>query len=986
MSHRFSPLATASLAALLCSGVGTGLGATAFAGTGPTISEIRTGQPGPDLDEYIEIRGTPGTVLNNVYYIVIGDNDFASPPAQNGYIEAVVNLSGLTIPASGYLVIAESTFTLGTADVTASLPFEDNDNVTHMLVTDLFAAVGSDVDVDDDGLLDAVLPWSSILSSVSIVVVPDPDGISADFVYSPNIVGPDGANVPQHVYSCDNNPNAWNVANADPTAGTDTVGAANPVCEITTIPLQLSEVRADQPGTDNDEYFEIHGEPGTSLAGYTFIAIGDGTGGSGVVEALVNLSALTIPADGYLLVAEPTFTLGGQTPDFVTAASGLNFENGDNVTYMLVKDYTGTASNDLDTNNDGVLDLTPWSEITDSVAILFGTPGGTNEFVYSPTVLGPDAGGAPGHIYRCSPYGDWKIGAFDPGLGVDTPGYENFGCPTCGGGGSCFLEHAAPGCDVVDCCDLVCAVDPTCCTTGWDAGCVTIAGTQCGATGTAPSVTINEIRIGQSGADNDEFVEIKGEPGTSLNGAAYVVIGDGVDLNGVIESVSLLSGTIPADGYFVVAKSTFTLGNPDLIRDSLNFEDGDTVTHMIVWNFSGSLGQDLDTNNDCTLDVTPWSSVIDAIVLAGPDVACGYAPTVVGPDGSFSPSHAYKCTPDGTWTIGFFDVLTNDTPGSENATCPPPNPCGNAKLADCFTVTAVPGCSDADCCNAVCAVDPACCATAWDSVCVKAANANCLATTPPAVTLSEIRTDQTGADNDEYFELRAEAGTNLTGLTYVVIGDGSAAQGSGVVEMAVSLDGQTIPSDGFFFAAKSTYTLGGYVPDMVIATGLTFENSDNVTHMLVWGWTGANGQDLDTNDDGVLDSTPWASVVDSVALVVDAAVPPTSSEWVYSANKVGPDGTFAPSHVKYCPSTHTWTMGTFNPATSDDSAGLANPDCVYSNPCPADLDHNGSVDAGDLATLLGAWGGTGAADLDGNGSVDAGDLATLLGAWGPCPG
>ena len=52
--------------------------------------------------------------------------------------------------------------------------------------------------------------------------------------------------------------------------------------------------------------------------------------------------------------------------------------------------------------------------------------------------------------------------------------------------------------------------------------------------------------------------------------------------------------------------------------------------------------------------------------------------------------------------------------------------------------------------------------------------------------------------------------------------------------------------------------------------------------------------------------------------------------------------------------------------------------------CPGDLDGNGSIDALDLATLLGAWGGGGAADLDGSGAVDALDLAELLGSWGPC--
>lgn len=54
-------------------------------------------------------------------------------------------------------------------------------------------------------------------------------------------------------------------------------------------------------------------------------------------------------------------------------------------------------------------------------------------------------------------------------------------------------------------------------------------------------------------------------------------------------------------------------------------------------------------------------------------------------------------------------------------------------------------------------------------------------------------------------------------------------------------------------------------------------------------------------------------------------------------------------------------------------------------PCPADLDGNGSVGAGDLGILLAAWGTAGPGNLDGLGVVGSGDLAILFAAWGPCP-
>ena len=46
------------------------------------------------------------------------------------------------------------------------------------------------------------------------------------------------------------------------------------------------------------------------------------------------------------------------------------------------------------------------------------------------------------------------------------------------------------------------------------------------------------------------------------------------------------------------------------------------------------------------------------------------------------------------------------------------------------------------------------------------------------VTITEVRIDQTSADNDEFFELTGTPGTSLDGLTYIVIGDGTGASGT----------------------------------------------------------------------------------------------------------------------------------------------------------------------------------------------------------------
>lgn len=183
--------------------------------------------------------------------------------------------------------------------------------------------------------------------------------------------------------------------------------------------LSINEIRIDQPSTDNDEYFEIVGLPGQSLDGVAYLAIGDGSGGSGTIEHVTTLDGLSIPDTGYFLAAEHTLSLA--TPDLTTS---LNFENSDNVTHLLVNGFTGANGDDLDPNDDGILDHTPWSEILDSVALV-ETPGSGDKF-YSENTVGPDGSFVPGHVYRFPDIvGDFQIAAFDLAASNDTPGSEN---------------------------------------------------------------------------------------------------------------------------------------------------------------------------------------------------------------------------------------------------------------------------------------------------------------------------------------------------------------------------------------------------------------------------------------------------------------------------------------------------------------------------------------------------------------------------------
>jgi hypothetical protein len=269
----------------------------------------------------------------------------------------------------------------------------------------------------------------------------------------------------------------------------------------------------------------------------------------------------------------------------------------------------------------------------------------------------------------------------------------------------------------------------------------------------------------------------------------------------------------------------------------------------------------------------------------------------------------------------------------------------------------------------------------------------CVVVPPANLQISEIRIAMPAADDNEYFELVADPGAPLIGVRYVVIGDGDPVDGSGVIEAIVNLDGTSVGFDGNFVVAEDTFTLDLLAVDLTLPSatnGLNFEDSDNVTHVLVANFFGTLGQDLDTDDDGVLDVTPWLTEIDRVALVEEPN-PPASTEYHYGLapdQLVGPDGIFVPGHVYRCTTAGTWTIGDFDPASLDaaDTPGAVNAGCI-GDTCPWDIDGDNTVGFSDLTTLLGNWGPCVGcpADFDMDNTVGFSDLTALLGNWGICP-
>ena len=115
-----------------------------------------------------------------------------------------------------------------------------------------------------------------------------------------------------------------------------------------------------------------------------------------------------------------------------------------------------------------------------------------------------------------------------------------------------------------------------------------------------------------------------------------------------------------------------------------------------------------------------------------------------------------------------------------------------------------------------------------------------------------------------------------------------------------------------------TFTLAPIaLTDLIPEGGVNLENSDNITLALVTNFSGSLEQDLDTDDNGTLDATPWLGVVDAVGSVENTDTPPSGTEWSYATSlggeDVGPDTTFAPAHIWRCPDSLAWSIGIFDP-------------------------------------------------------------------------
>ena len=384
----------------------------------------------------------------------------------------------------------------------------------------------------------------------------------------------------------------------------------------------INEFVANHMGVDTEEFVEIFGAASTDYSSLTILSIeGDDEASKGVIDRLFAVG--TTDASG-----------------FWTTGYGISLMENGSMTLLLVENFTGWVSDDLDTNNDGVFDVTPWTRIVDGVAV---DDGGDSDLTYAIPALAPNFDGGTSSVGGASRVPD----------GTDTDGtgdwvrndFDGDGLPCCAG------AVADPG-EAIN----------------------TLGASNVVATAALPDVVINEVDADQVGTDDAEFVELYdgGAGNTDLTGMSIVFVNGSNNL--VYESYDLDGMSTDGDGYFVLCSDVATVANCDLDAIPGNgLQNGEDGVALVV-------GDAVDFPDDAALPDP--GDIVDAIVYeTGSDTDSGLLVllnsgqgVVDEGGGGDAAAHSNQRCPNGSGGQRNTDTYTQaaPTPGAEN--CPPPAP------------------------------------------------------------------------------------------------------------------------------------------------------------------------------------------------------------------------------------------------------------------------------------------------------------------------
>jgi hypothetical protein len=517
--------------------------------------------------------------------------------------------------------------------------------------------------------------------------------------------------------------------------------------------------------------------------------------------------------------------------------------------------------------------------------------------------------------------------------------------------GDCQVPHAAPGCRDTECCDAVCAADPTCCSVTWDASCALIAGGAC--SGGEP-VECGLPELGSCIAPHTN-------PGCEYAFCCKVVCG--IDPSCCSQSWDIVCATLglsycsgcnvqcPPDTPEAPEACAARLDDPcaSAAQEPVQVSPGAGICGALDAN--EILGPEtvdrdvyritlVDTNGDGVVNLTlRLAASVDAfaaLVPTGCPVALPQALHHVNAT-NCAEVLASRCVPAGTYWIvvapgAFPSPTTSIVPCLEEprytllaevsqAGCS--SPCTPTAGA-CNDVHQNPGCNDGACCQAVCAADPFCCTVTWDAGCVLAAATACSFSVP----------------------------------------DGNECVDAVPLDIGAAVD---------FNTANATV---GAEPFPATCVGSS---------------SGSIGPDVwfsyDGERRGTVSIDTCGSLIDTRIVVYEGTCEAMNLVACASSSNACPQVSSARlNFTAVCGKKYLIRVG----GESTQIAGSCRVRLTANGPvcpafCPADLNRDGTVDGVDMGIMLGNWGLFGAGDLNFDATVNGQDLGVLLGAWGTCP-
>jgi predicted extracellular nuclease len=187
----------------------------------------------------------------------------------------------------------------------------------------------------------------------------------------------------------------------------------SPSLAATGDPVLINEVLASHTGTDDTEFIEFYGIPGTSLDGYSLIVVESDAFAPGTIDRQLDFGPSDILGpNGFYLIGNPV-GLGANYGVIPNVDVANNYLENSSLTVALVQ--TASISGGSVTGSEVVLD---------AVALTDGDAGDT--FFFGAPVIGPDGSNFPAGVHRLvdgvdtDTAADWAIGDFFLGSG-NTP-------------------------------------------------------------------------------------------------------------------------------------------------------------------------------------------------------------------------------------------------------------------------------------------------------------------------------------------------------------------------------------------------------------------------------------------------------------------------------------------------------------------------------------------------------------------------------------